>query len=392
MSKNTEDVVQVEGYEEEKSEEELEKDRMKKEEKKSKADELWKAIQAGDNKTLTTRVANILNRYPDTRDSDLTLQMQYWRVYNGLDSENIDIKKLYGLERLTSIARARAKIQNEYELFQARDEVKRRRKTLEEQEKESQLLDKPSYDSLEVYSDETGKTGDYVFVAGFWFLNASTSSKIQRDFLKWSSEKEKSGVTMPKEFHFKDLSNTNRDQLKLYKDFFNFIIQNGEMVSFKAVGVNQKKIKRMPVTELVIKLYYQFVRLGVEHEINSERISLPRKINLTKDQDGESELVIETIKQELGDNFKLHYDDRLIMDQLITMESHKNIFLQFADLFAAAINRKYNSPGNNHKDELANYILDSVRLNEIKFAASTVEEENIDAEDNSDHSVLFLFD
>ena len=145
-------------------------------------------------------------------------------------------------------------------------------------------------------------------------------------------------------------------------------------------------------TDLVLKLYYQFVRLGVEHEINSTRISLPQKINLTKDQDGESELVIETIKQELGDNFKLHYENQLVMDQLIPVESHESIFLQFADLFAAAINRKYNNPGTNNKDELANYILETVRLNEIKIAASKVETKDIETEDNSDHSVLFLFD
>lgn len=102
------------------------------------------------------------------------------------------------------------------------------------------------------------------------------------------------------------------------------------MVSFKAVGANKTKLQRIGTSDLVMRLYYQFVRLGVQHEIKSERILLPKKINLTKDQDGESELVIESIKQEVGDNFKLHYDDRLIVDQLIAMEAHKSIFLQFA--------------------------------------------------------------
>lgn len=91
------------------------------------------------------------------------------------------------------------------------------------------------------------------------------------------------------------------------------------MVSFKAVGANQTKLQRIGTSDLVMRLYYQFVRLGVQ-----------QKINLTKDQDGESELVIESIKQEVGDNFKLHYDDQLIMDQLIAMEAHRSIFLQFA--------------------------------------------------------------
>ena len=129
------------------------------------------------------------------------------------------------------------------------------------------------------------------------------------------------------------------------------------MVSFKAVGANKTKLQRIGTSDLVMRLYYQFVRLGVQHEIKSVRIVVPKKINLTKDQDGESELVIESIKQEVGDNFKLHYYDRLIMDQLIAMEARRSIFLQFADLFVASINRKYNTPGTNNKDKLADYIL-----------------------------------
>ncbi|MDQ0200308.1 hypothetical protein [Neobacillus ginsengisoli] len=93
---------------------------------------------------MTTRVANILNRYPETRKSDITLQIKYWQVYSGLKSNFVDLTKLYSLERLTSLARARAKIQNEYKLFQADIETRRRRRTLEEEEKEAQMLDKPS--------------------------------------------------------------------------------------------------------------------------------------------------------------------------------------------------------------------------------------------------------
>ena len=140
--------------EEEVSEESLEKEA----ERKSKAEALWKAVQMGDDKHLTTRVANILNRYPESRNSDITLQIKYWQVYNGLTSNFVDLTKLYELERLTSISRARAKIQNEYKLFIADTEVRRRRRTLEDVEKEAQLLDKPSYGTINVFADETGKT------------------------------------------------------------------------------------------------------------------------------------------------------------------------------------------------------------------------------------------
>lgn len=394
MSEEIENVVEVTEEPKEKSENELEEERIKKEQKKSRADELLVAVQTGYDKNLITRVANILNRYPGARESDLTLQMRYWETYNGVKSNTVDLDDMYKLERLTAIARARAKIQNEYELFQATDKTRRTRRRLEEQEKESQLLDKPAVDSLDVFSDETGKTANYAFVGGIWFLHNKTTSSIHRNFLEWERKKIKAGTKMPKEFHFKDLSNKNENELQIYKEFFNLIIENAEMISFKAVGVNRSKVHKIGISELIRKIHYQFIRLGIEHEIDSQRILLPKKINLTKDQDGESELILTNIKQDLVDVFELHYKDSLVMDQFVTMKASKNIFLQFADLFVASINRKYNVEGNgdNNKDKLAEYILNAVQLNEIKISASKVEVEDLEARDVSDHSVLFLFD
>ncbi|MBT2701125.1 hypothetical protein J7E79_27955 [Bacillus sp. ISL-40] len=99
------------------------------------------------------------------------------------------------------------------------------------------------------------------------------------------------------------------------------------MISFKAVAVNKSKITRISISDLVTKLYYQFIRLGVNHEINSNRIQLPKKISITKDEEGESALILETLKQGLEDNFMIHYEDNLVMDQLISMPSHEHLFL-----------------------------------------------------------------
>jgi hypothetical protein len=137
------------------------------------------------------------------------------------------------------------------------------------------------------------------------------------------------------------------------------------MIGFKAVAVNKSKINR---------------------------IQLHKKINLTKDEEGESALILETMKQDLEDNFKIHYEDDLIMDQVISMPSHEHLFLQFADLFVAALNGKYNSPGDNNKDMLAEYILETVRVNEIKFSATQVETDTEKVAEEIDHSVLFIFD
>jgi hypothetical protein len=59
---------------------------------------------AGDTNHVQTRVAWILNRYPSARDSDVTLQVLYWRIFNRdlLSGPNtVALENLYKLTRLT---------------------------------------------------------------------------------------------------------------------------------------------------------------------------------------------------------------------------------------------------------------------------------------------------
>lgn len=170
------------------------------------------------------------------------------------------------------------------------------------------------------------------------------------------------------------------------------ILENSEMISFKAVAVKKSKLERVKTEDLLNKLYYQFIRLGVQHEIESSRFNLPRSINITKDDDGDSELVIEEMKEKISDKFKLYYEDKLILDELRSMESHKHVFLQFTDLFVAALNRKYNIQSNslNNKDKLADYILNTLQVKEVMFSANDVGEDN-KTEIKYDHAVMFMF-
>ncbi|MDM5335720.1 DUF3800 domain-containing protein [Fictibacillus enclensis] len=383
----------LEGLEENKKSKDNEISKEKEKERKKKADALWRAVQNRDEKLLTTRVASVLNRYPETRNSDITLQIKYWQVYEGLKSNFVDLTKFYTFERLTSIVRARAKIQNEYKLFLADTETRKRRRTLEEDEKEAQLLDRPSYGIIDVFADETGKTEKFVIVAGIWSLTENIFPKIQRDFNEWYRDKEALGIKLPKEFHFKDLHNKNNQELDLYKEFFNLLIKNGEMVSFKAVAVNKEKLNRMSISDIITSLFYQFIRLGINHELSSNRVKLPQKISLTKDEEeGESAFVLENVKQKLGDNFRVNHGEELVMDQLVSLPSHKHVMLQIADLFVAALNRKYNNPGKNNKDRLAEFILNTTDLKEVKYSAIQVTSDQEENADDIDHSVLFIFD
>lgn len=378
---------------EEESEENLLKKLKKEKENKEKAEALWKAVQSGDDKHLTTRVASVLNRYPSTRNSDIALQIKYWNIYEGLTGNLVDVERLFKLERLTSIARARAKIQNEYKLFLAEESVRNRRRNKEDIEKEAQLLDKPSYKLIGLYADETGKNQDYIIVGGIWILEQQIQANIHRDYFNWTKRMEKVGYKIPEEFHFKKMNNKNEKELILYKEFFDLLLVHSGMISFKAVAVKRKNISKSE-DEIIKDLYYQLAHLGISHEVSTKRIELPRQINITKDKESsDSDLVLEQLKQSLFEKFKLYYGEKLILNELFSLDSEKSIFLQFSDIFVASINRLYNvsAEKENNKDKLAKYVLNALDVKEIKMSLSKVEK-SVDTEVLGDQAVLFIFE
>jgi hypothetical protein len=87
--------------------------------------ELLASLASGDFSTMKTRVAGMLNFYPDSRNSDVALTLKYWETFQPeiYKPHGILPRDLFKLERLHYIVRARAKIQNEYGLFQADEKI-----------------------------------------------------------------------------------------------------------------------------------------------------------------------------------------------------------------------------------------------------------------------------
>src|SRR5947207_3059264 len=93
---------------------------------------LLRSVASDQGDTVVHRVAILLNRFPETRDSDVKLQLRYWELYEEYDGGSIEPAELFARARLTSLARARARIQNTFGLFQASADIRKRRGKLSE--------------------------------------------------------------------------------------------------------------------------------------------------------------------------------------------------------------------------------------------------------------------
>jgi hypothetical protein len=362
------------------------------------ANKLILEIEQEKDNTILNKVGLLLNKYPHTRNSDVSLMLKFWEVFEGHKSENIVKKDMFMFERLTSISRARAKIQNEYGLFPADEKVRGHRKNKEEKEKEFQIETKPEMPIIYIYADETGKNDDYVIVGSLWVLDEKRTGQIITALDRWIKQKKVEGINVPDEFHFVDIKN-NGNNLDIYVDFFKYFMSiSSDVISFTAIAVNKNNLRK-PIDDLISELFYKVVRMGIEHEKKNNRIVFPKQLSYMKDaEEGESIYRIRSIQELIIDKLKIHYNDDVKLNRFLPVDSKHVKPIQVSDLFTSSINRIINhqrknpEAKRNSKDDFAELFLGTINLKRINIDLGKLENENLHEEVTVDMSTLYIFD
>lgn len=348
---------------EKKSEEELKKQKKLEEEKQKILNDIINANVD----TLQQRVAWVLNHHPDARNSDITCQLRFWSIFDKdiYDPMSIDPMALYKLTKLTSISRARAKIQNVHNLFLAKPEVRKQRGKLAEEEKQKALEDTPTYPVFAVYGDESGKTGKHLIVGSMWVLNGIETMHLIKDIDAWRKE-----TDFHRELHFKDISS---NKLPRYLEVLEILRERSSSLSFKALSVERKGFKN--INDALTQLYLNLLIKGIEHEDSSGRAPLPRSIQFFKDaeQPGSDKLMLEDIKNRMREMAQTVFDKKLYVDEFHAVDSKVLVLIQLADLFTSSINRSLNASGSrtSAKDKFAKAMLKTfgMTLNKEKMSS-----------------------
>jgi hypothetical protein len=320
--------------------------------------ELLRGVSAGKLDTLQERVAWILNHYREARDSDIALQLLYWEAFEPDlgGGEYVRRADLYKLTRLNSLARARAKIQNTYGLFQASPSVKKFRGKLSDEERQKAAEQQPTYPLLAVYADESGKTGRHLIVGSVWFLHPPEILAFLRRVDEWRQTH-----SFSEEFHFKTITQA---KLPHYKAFADFLVENAAVLSFKAMSVERAGIG--DVDEALQQLYYHLLVRGVQHEHESGRAPLPRGVQLWKDLEevGRDKLFLAGLEDRLRSASEGQFGGQLTVDEFEALDSAGQILIQVADLYTSSINRVLNAEGARQgaKDVFADHLLGRLGL------------------------------
>jgi hypothetical protein len=321
-----------------------------------KATALIRAVESGRPKSIEHRVGSILSHYPSTRDCDIDLQLKYWHLWDGWDGQPIsphDLKKK--LTRLNSIIRVRARIQNRYGLFQATEKIRKRRRTLSEEERQLALNSPDRFDYISVFTDESGKTGDYLVVGGIWISDPRELLQLEQALADWRSDRR-----FESELHFSELK---PQKVVLYQEALNVILSAAPSISFKALKLPKAGLS--DITRALDNLFFHYIVKGVEHEHFTGRCVLPRQVRFWKDseQPGSDLLRIANIRNRVAQYGQACLDGKLAIGEFECKPSHQFAVLQIADLFVGSVGRILN-PGTscNHKDEFAKYLLERIGM------------------------------
>lgn len=318
-------------------------------------DAILRSVAGDDGDTLGHRVAIVLNRYPETRDSDLKLMLRYWEEYEGYDGGSIEPADLFARARLMSLARARARIQNTFGLFKASLDVRKYRGKLSDEELERAREAAERYPGLTVLIDESGKTAKTLIVASVWFGDPQEFFVLTRKLGQWRAR-----VGFDKEMHFKELDESVEPY---YRQAIALVLAEGTTVSFKAVSVAREGIKR--VDDALAELMYQLIRQGTQHENDTGRATFPRTVQVWKDLEskGADKILLTQLRDKVQQAGKVELDGRLTADEFEAVESKDSDLMQIADLFAGSLNRLLNGGGGQAvKDRFATWLLRSVGM------------------------------
>lgn len=290
-------------------------------------------VANGSFETLMARVAWILNHYPMSRDSDVALEVRYWKTFESdrLSGEYVSLDSLYKLTRLTSLSRARAKIQNDYKLFQASDEIKKRRGVLEQSQRSIHSEPRADYPTYSVYVDESGKTSDNLIVGSLWVLHGLVVRDLSVALQEW---RESRGFS--DELHFSSISNGNVDR---YFEVMDILHKHSSVLSFKALEMPRRGHSDSNAA-LDDMLFHLLIR-GVRHEHDRGRAPLPRSLSVWRDAEetARDRLSMANLRSRLLSASNAEFNKKLHVSSTEAIDSKGSPFIQLADLFIGSLNR-----------------------------------------------------
>lgn len=301
--------------------------------------------------TQEQKVARILQRYPETRDSDIALCLRYWRTFQADVIERwspLELEILYELDKVMSLVRSRQIIQNNLRLFRGMEDTRKAREAMQRELHEYLAAHRDTLPEIHFYLDETGNEGDknYTGVAGVCVINWKQYEKHYAALAQW---RERQGWT--ETIHFAE---TGADKVDRAASLLQQLAQRRSGVLFLGYSISS----RGRTQEAMFSLFIQLVMDSLKHLQQQGCLSENQNVRVIKEADpGFDTMYLDTMTKRLSEAVALEFPGLLAVSPVEAVTKGRTVLLECADLIAGGMQRRALGKGRNPKDKVAEAVI-----------------------------------
>jgi hypothetical protein len=297
------------------------------------------------------RVAHILQRFPETRDSDTALCIRYWKMFQADVIERwqpLELEVLYELDRIETIGRVRRMIQNELRLFRGVEETRRARESMQAEFHEYVAAHRDSPPEIRFYLDETGNEGGktYCGIAGVCIINWKQFEKHHAALEQWRFKQ-----GWPETVHF---SETDADKVGRAVSLLQQLRSRRSGILFLGYSL----VSRGRTHEDLVSLFIQLVLDSLKFLRDCKCLTENRSVRVIKEADpGFDSIFLHKMTKQLGEIVALEFPGQVTVLPVEAVTKGRAVLLECADLIAGGMQRRALYKGRNPKDRLAEAVI-----------------------------------
>jgi hypothetical protein len=295
--------------------------------------------------TMQQRLAYLLHRFPETRDSDVALAIKYWRMFQPEILEQwspLELEVLYPLDRMDTIARMRRHIQNDLKLFASTLDVRRQRDGIQMEMHQLLAAARTGLAEIRFYLDETGGEAKFNGIGGICAMNWRQYEANWASLRRWRERQKWPGT-----IHFAETGTEAQPRaMALLAELQKRI---GGLL-FLGYALESRTFLHQDRVSLIIQLVVDALRELDRHGCLRESRSL---LLVKEEESGFDNLHMEALKTHLSRQLFEAFGDRVLLREIQAIPKGREVMLECADLIASAMMRRHLYQGTKPKDVLA---------------------------------------
>jgi hypothetical protein len=301
--------------------------------------------------TIEQKVAFLLQRYPETRESDVALCIRYWERFQADVLEKwrpLKLGVLYDLDRVMTIVRSRQIIQNTLGLFRGLEETEQFRLLYQRELREFLGARQGAVPEVRFYLDETGNEGDkkYTGVAGVCVMNWQQYEMHAAALAQWRREQ-----NWPETIHY---SETGSDRIDRAVRLLAELQRRRSGLLFVGYALSA----RASAQEAMYTLFAQLVVDALRCLKASDSLQQVRFVQVIKEaQEGFDKVYLSKLNKHLEELIALEFPGQFAVKPIETLIKGQHVLLECADLIAGGMQRRAHFKGYKPKDRLAEAIV-----------------------------------